>query len=75
MTLDQVPAGTRVFVDSNILVYHFQPHPTFGPSCNQLVVRIERREIIGCTSTHILTEVAHRLMMLEAASHFASNHG
>ena len=25
MTLDQVPAGAHVFVDSNILVYHFEP--------------------------------------------------
>ena len=32
MTLDQVPAGAHVFVDANILVYHFQPHPGFGPS-------------------------------------------
>ena len=24
MTLDQVPAGAHVFVDSNVLVYHFQ---------------------------------------------------
>ena len=34
MTLDQVPAGAHVFVDSNILVYHFQPHPGFGPMCH-----------------------------------------
>jgi hypothetical protein len=33
MTLDQVPAGTRVLVDANVLVYHFQPHPAFGPQC------------------------------------------
>src|SRR6516164_6819717 len=47
MTLDQVPSGARVLVDSNILVYHFQPHPVFGPMCNRLLERIERRDIEG----------------------------
>jgi hypothetical protein len=37
MTLDQVPAGAHVFVDSNILVYRFQPHPGFGPACQRLL--------------------------------------
>ena len=42
MTLDQVPPGARVLVDANVLVYHFQPHPGFGPMCHRLMERIER---------------------------------
>ena len=61
MILDQVPAGAQVFVDSNILVYHFQPHPRFGPMCQRLLERIERLDIEGFTSTSLLAEVAHRL--------------
>ena len=68
MTLDQVPAGTRVLVDSNLLVYHFQPHPVFGPACSRLMERIERQDIEGLTFTNLLTEVAHRLMLIEAAA-------
>jgi predicted nucleic acid-binding protein len=68
MTLDQVPAGTHVFVDSNILVYHFQPHPSFGPTCHRLFERIERQDIEGYTSAHLLGEVAHRLMVIEAGA-------
>jgi predicted nucleic acid-binding protein len=49
MTLDQVPAGIQVFVDSNILVYHFQPHPSFGPMCQRFMERIERQDIEGHT--------------------------
>jgi predicted nucleic acid-binding protein len=30
--------------------------------------RIERQEIVGFTSTHILTEVAHRIMTIEASN-------
>ena len=47
MTLDQAPPGARVFIDSNILVYHFQPHPTFGPTCQRLIERVERQDIEG----------------------------
>jgi hypothetical protein len=66
MTLDQVPAGAHVFVDANILVYHFQPHPGFGPMCHRLLERIERQDIEGYTSTNLLGELAHRLMVIEA---------
>jgi predicted nucleic acid-binding protein len=68
MTLDQVPAGSHVFVDSNILVYHFQPHPGFGPMCHRLLERIERQDIEGYTSTNLLGELAHRLMVIEAGA-------
>jgi predicted nucleic acid-binding protein len=68
MTLDQVPAGAHVFVDSNILVYHFQPHPGFGPLCHRFLERIERQDIAGSTSANLLGEVAHRLMVIEAGA-------
>jgi len=68
MTLDQVPAGVHIFVDSNILVYHFQPHPGFGPTCHRLIERIERQDIEGHTSTNLLGELAHRLMVIEAGA-------
>jgi predicted nucleic acid-binding protein len=68
MTLDQVPAGTLLFVDANILVYHFQPHPSFGPMCHRLLERIERQDIEGFTSTSLLGEMAHRLMVIEAST-------
>ena len=68
MTLDQVPAGAHVFVDSNILVYHFEPHPGFGLMCHRLLERIERQDIEGSTSTHLLGELAHRLMVIEAGA-------
>src|SRR6516225_8107360 len=68
MNLDQVPAGAQVFIDSNILVYHFQPHPSFGAMCHQLLERIERQDIEGYTSTNLLGELAHRLMVIEAGA-------
>lgn len=68
MTLDQLPSGASVFVDSNILVYHFQPHPAFGPMCHRLMERIEKQDIEGFTSASLLGELGHRLMVIEAAA-------
>ncbi|MEX2141595.1 MAG: type II toxin-antitoxin system VapC family toxin [Pirellulales bacterium] len=62
--------GETVFLDANILVYHFAPHPVFGQSSNALVRRIENQAIAGYTSTAVLSEVAHHLMTFEASSVF-----
>ncbi|HBI44034.1 MAG TPA: hypothetical protein DDY78_14460 [Planctomycetales bacterium] len=70
MTFADLPGGTAVFVDANTLVYHFQPHPVFGPACTDLLERIEHQDLSGFTSTHILSEFAHRLMTLEACALF-----
>lgn len=64
----QLKSGASVFLDANTLVYHFQPHPVFGQDCTQLLVRIDQQDLRGYTSTHILSELAHRLMMVEAST-------
>jgi predicted nucleic acid-binding protein len=68
MTFANLSLGESVFLDANTLVYHFQPHPIFGPACQQLMTRIEHQELLGFTCTHILAELAHRLMMVEASA-------
>ncbi|HEV2968371.1 MAG TPA: PIN domain-containing protein [Pirellulales bacterium] len=70
MTFDDLPAGAVVFLDANLLVYHFAAHPTFGTSCSRLIERIDKKEIAAFTSTHVLSEVAHRLMTYEASNVF-----
>jgi len=70
MIFADLPGGASVFVDANTLVYHFQPHPVFGPACTDLVERIEHLQLVGITSTHVLSEMAHRLMTLEACTAF-----
>lgn len=66
--------GDRVFVDSNTLIYHFSGHPQFGGACTALLQRIAQRDIEGFVSTPVLTEVAHRLMLLEASIQFGWPH-
>jgi predicted nucleic acid-binding protein len=67
MIFTDLGTGDSVFVDANVLVYHFQPHPLLGTACSQLLQRIENQDLHGFASTHILAEVAHRLMTVEAS--------
>ena len=71
MIFTDLPAGAPVFVDANTLLYHFTADPKYGPACTELVERIERQELPGFTSTHVVSEVAHRLMTIEASLRFS----
>src|SRR5262245_48553602 len=68
MTFADVPAGASVFLDANAPIYHFSAHPQYGAACTRLLERIELHEIQGFVSAHVLADVAHRLMTLEAMS-------
>ena len=70
MTFADLVAGDAVFVDANTLTYHFQPHPVWGPPCTDLLRRIENQELVGFTSTPVLSEVSHRLMTIQASARF-----
>jgi predicted nucleic acid-binding protein len=63
LTLEEIPAGTRVFLDSTIFIYHFTQA---SPECRGLLERCERQDVRGISSITVVAEVAHRLMMIEA---------
>lgn len=66
MIFADLSAGDSVFLDANTFIYHFGPDPTLGPPCSQLLQRIENQELTGFTSIHLLAEVVHKLMTIEA---------
>ena len=66
MIYSDLPAGATVFVDAGPFIHNFEPNVIFGPASTEFLDPIENREISGVTTTHILSEVAHRLMTLEA---------
>lgn len=70
MTFDELPSGASVFLDANIMVYHYTAHPLWGSPCQQLMERIGGRDIFGWSSTHALADVAHRVMTVEAMTEF-----
>lgn len=65
MILDRVPAGSSIFIDSSIFIYHFT---AVSVQCRDFLERCELGEIRGMTSVVVLAEVAHRLMMIEAVA-------
>lgn len=67
MIFRDIPGGASVFLDANVLVYHFIAHNTYGASSTDLLDRMERKTLVGFVSSHVLGELSHRLMTLEAA--------
>lgn len=65
LPLTDLPAGQTVFIDANIFIYHFTG---LSQECSSFLERCERGELWGVTAVHILLEVLHRLMMIEAVT-------
>jgi predicted nucleic acid-binding protein len=70
LILPDLSSGASVFIDANILTYHFQPHPLLGQACSDFLQRIENQDLVGYTSTHVVAETSHRLMTIEACTKF-----
>ena len=64
-TIERIASGTVTFIDSTIFIYHFSG---VSRDCMEFLERCERGEIKGSTSTLVLAEVLHRLMMIEAVA-------
>jgi predicted nucleic acid-binding protein len=60
--LKNIPSNTHVFVDSNIFIYHFLD---VSVPCTNFLERIEMEDITAYTSTVVLSEFLHRLMIAE----------
>jgi len=70
MIYADLPAGATGFLDASVFIHHFEPNALYGPPATEFLERIENQEIIGSTTTHVLSEVAHRLMTIEAMQAF-----
>jgi predicted nucleic acid-binding protein len=55
-------AGATAYLDASVFIHHFEPNALYGPAATEFLERIENQEITGITTTHIVSEVAHRLM-------------
>lgn len=63
MRFDDLKRRQRVFIDANIFIYNFGGQSI---ECKELLFKCARYELRGVTSTFILAEVLHRLMVGEA---------
>ena len=57
-----------MFVDARILVVGFSGPTEYTDSCTQFLQRIEEGKLLGLTSTLVLAETLHRLMIIEATA-------
>lgn len=71
MIYADLPAGATVFLDSSVFIHHFEPNVLFGPAATESSSNAsETKRFSGITCTHIISEVAHRLMTIEAMQAF-----
>lgn len=73
ISIAQVPAEISVFIDANIFIYHFIYETAESQWCTSLLKKIEDEEIKGYTSTVVLAEISHRLMVFEAIEKYKLN--
>jgi predicted nucleic acid-binding protein len=66
-SLESLPSSSDVFIDANIFLYHIMKRPKFFPACNAFLARMEAGSYNGFTSTLVLNEVLHKLIVAEAA--------
>ncbi len=68
--MTRIPAGTKLFVDTNIFLYSISSHPVHGPWCDALFLRIARGELEGYISVIVLNELLHKLLIAEIAQKY-----
>lgn len=59
-----LPSSAKVFIDSNVFVYHLSSDPVYGISGKELLKRIENNDLYGYTSTTVVTEVTFAYIRL-----------
>lgn len=64
-SLSDIPSGTKIIIDTNILVYFALAHEKFGFSCKEFIARLQKGDVSGFIPTIVLNELAHTLMMAE----------
>jgi len=65
MNLKDIPSGEVVFIDANIPLYVALKDKDYGRSSKEFLSRVENREFRAFTSTLILDEILHKLMLSE----------
>ena len=60
--IENLPAGTRLFLDANIFVYAFLGHSN---ECQGPLGRCATEQVLGITTLDVVNEVTHRMMLAE----------
>ena len=67
--LTDIPAGCNVYMDANILVYHFTEHAQFGQQATRFLARIANHELQATTLASTAAEALHQITLSEVAKY------
>lgn len=65
MRVNEIAPGSRVCLDANVFIYHFCGR---SRQATELLLDVEDGQLHGFTTSGVLAEVLHRLMVIEAVS-------
>lgn len=65
--LGSLPPKSKSFIDANIFLYSIFGHPTLKSQCKEFLLKVENGIFESVTSTLVLNEVMHKLMLAEVA--------
>jgi predicted nucleic acid-binding protein len=68
--LRNIPNNTLCFVDANIFYYSLVSTPDLSADCIEFIKRIEYGEITASTSSTVLAEAIHKVMIAEAVQQY-----
>ena len=55
-SLSDVPDGSSIFVDTNVLIYHLLEDELYGVSCRDFLKRVETSSVVAFTSPIVASE-------------------
>lgn len=71
MKLPSLPKNSSVFIDANIFLFAILAHPRFGDPCEKFLTSVEKKEYRAFTSTLVLNELLHKLMIAETVEKYS----
>jgi len=60
-------SGSRIFIDTNVLLYSITEHPKYGVVCDRFLDKVKAGEFNGIISVIVLNELIHKLIIGEIA--------
>ena len=72
--LSDIPEGAVCYLDATIFYYHIVGVPTLSEECSDFLKRIELGGVHGVTSSVVLAEATHKVMLAEVVQRHGVAH-
>jgi predicted nucleic acid-binding protein len=72
--LTTIPDGVVCYLDATIFYYHLVDVPPLSNDCSDLLARIEQGHVQSVTSSVVLAEATHKVMLAEVVQRHGVDH-